>query len=149
TGLTTNRRDVCRLLWRLWSPTWRFDEATFERTADSFDNADFVDVVVQSYRHRYGYAPGDPALEAIEQRLAALPRISVPTISLHRACDGVNPPEGSASHGRFFVGPYQRRVIADAGHNLPQEAPAAVVDAVLELTQAGRDAVRTRMRATP
>src|SRR5262249_41930084 len=76
-GLTANRRDVCRLLWRLWSPTWRFDEATFERSAASFDNADFVDVVIQSYRHRYGYAPGDPAMEAIEQRLAAQPRISV------------------------------------------------------------------------
>jgi pimeloyl-ACP methyl ester carboxylesterase len=146
-GLTTNRRDVCRLLWRLWSPTWRSDEATFERTAASFDNADFVDVVIQSYRHRYGYAPGDPALETIEQRLAEQPSISVPTISLHGACDGVNPPAGSASHGRFFVGPYQRRVIADAGHNLPQEAPAAVVDAVLELMQESREGL-ARTRAT-
>ena len=105
-------------------------------------------MVIQSYRHRYGYADGDPALEAIEQRLAARPSISVPTISLHGACDGVNPPETSASHGRFFVGPYQRRVIADAGHNLPQEAPPAVVDAVLDLTRTNREEPGARTPAT-
>ena len=69
-GLTQNRREFCRLLWRLWSPNLRFDDATYARTAASFDNSDFVDVVIQSYRHRYGYAPGDPALEPIEQQLA-------------------------------------------------------------------------------
>ena len=81
-GLTKNRRDVCRLLWQLWSPQWRFDEATFEKTAVSFDNPDFVDVVIQSYRHRYGYAPGDPALLGIEAQLARQPKIGVPTINL-------------------------------------------------------------------
>ena len=65
-----NRRDIARLLWRLWSPNWQFDDATFEATAASFDNPDFVDVTIQSYRHRYGNAPGDPALEPLEQRLA-------------------------------------------------------------------------------
>ena len=69
-GLQENRRDIARLLWRLWSPNWQFDDATFEATASSFDNADFVDVTIQSYRHRYGNAPGDPALEPLEQRLA-------------------------------------------------------------------------------
>jgi len=132
-GLAANRRDLCRLLWRLWSPTWRFDDATYDRSAASFDNPDFVDVVIQSYRHRYGYAPGDPAVEAIEQRLAAQPPIPVPTIVLHGERDGVQPPQGSANHARFFSGPYQRRIVADAGHNLPQEAPREVTDAVLEL----------------
>src|SRR6202166_1042214 len=82
-GLQANRYELCKLLWRLWSPNWKFDEATYERTARSFDNPDFVDVVIQSYRHRYGYAPGDPAYEATEAMLAAQPPISVPTIVLH------------------------------------------------------------------
>jgi pimeloyl-ACP methyl ester carboxylesterase len=134
-GLTANRREFCKLLWRLWSPNWRFDDATFERTAGSFDNPDFVDVVLQSYRHRFGYAPGDPALEAIEQRLAAKPRISVPAIVLHGDGSGLSPPESSIAHRAFFTGPYQHRVIPTAGHNLPQEAPEAVTDAVLALVR--------------
>src|SRR5262249_53905470 len=71
-GLAANRREFCKLLWRLWSPNWKFDDATYDRTAASFENPDFVDVVIHSYRHRYGYAPGDPDLEAIEQKLARL-----------------------------------------------------------------------------
>jgi len=132
-GLTANRRDICRLLWRLWSPNWPFDDATYERTAASFDNPDFVDVVIQSYRHRYRYAPGDPALEPIEQALAAQPKISVPTIVLHGEASGIGPPAQSAQHARFFTGPYQRRVIPVAGHNLPAEAPREFAGALLEL----------------
>ena len=132
-GLAANRREFCRLIWRLWSPNWKFDDATFERSAASFDNPDFVDVTIQSYRHRFKNAPGDPALEPIEQRLAALPTISVPTISLNGAANGVGPPERSAGHARFFTGPYQRKVIPVAGHNLPQEVPGAVTEAALEL----------------
>lgn len=132
-GLQAHRRELCRLLWRLWSPHWRFDDATYERTAASFDNPDFVDVVIQSYRHRFGYASGDPALEAIEQCLAAQPPIPVPTVVLHGGGDGVTPPEGSAEHGRFFIGRYSRRVIPEAGHNLPQEEPGTVTEAVLTL----------------
>jgi pimeloyl-ACP methyl ester carboxylesterase len=135
-GLQANRRELCRLLWRLWSPNWRFDDATYDRTAVSFDNPDFVDVVIHSYRHRFGYAGGDPSLEAIERRLAAKPRISVPTIVLHGDGSGLSPPEGSLKHAVCFTGPYQRRVIPTAGHNLPQEAPDAVADAVLELVRA-------------
>jgi pimeloyl-ACP methyl ester carboxylesterase len=134
-GLAANRRPLCRLLWQLWSPNWRFDDATYERTAVSFDNRDFVEVVIQSYRHRFGLAPGDPSLEAIEDRLAAQPLITVPTIVLHGACDGVSLPESSEAHVRFFTGPYQRRVMPVAGHFLPQEAPLAVVDALSELRQ--------------
>ena len=90
-GLERNRRDIARLLWRLWSPNWDFDEATFAATAASFDNPDFVAVTIQSYRHRYGLAEGDPALAPIEAALAAQPPITVPTIVLHGEADGVSP----------------------------------------------------------
>jgi pimeloyl-ACP methyl ester carboxylesterase len=138
-GLTVNRRELCRLLWRLWSPNWTFDAATFERSAASFDNPDFVDVVIQSYRHRYGYAPGDPALEEIERKLAAQPPISVPTIVLHGEGDGVAPVETSRRQARMFTGPYRHRTIPAAGHNLPQEAPGVVTEAVLDLLSGGID----------
>ena len=132
-GLAQNRREFCRLLWRLWSPNFSFDDATYERTAVSFDNPDFVDVVIQSYRHRYGYAPGDPALEPIEQALAPQPKIAVPTIALHGEASGVGPSRQSEQHARFFTGPYQRRVIPKAGHYLPAEVPREFAGALLEL----------------
>jgi pimeloyl-ACP methyl ester carboxylesterase len=132
-GLTQNRHDICRLLWKLWSPNWTFDDATYQRTGESFDNPDFVDVVIQSYRHRYGATPGDPVLEPIEQRLAAQPKIAVPTIVLHGEADGVGPPQNSVHHARHFTSRYERRVIPVAGHFLPNEAPQAVVQAICEL----------------
>jgi pimeloyl-ACP methyl ester carboxylesterase len=132
-GLEANRHEFCRFIWQLWSPNWRFDDATYDRTAVSFDNPDFVDVVIHSYRHRFGYADGDPSLEATERALAAKPRISVPTIVLHGDGSGLSPSETSLRHAAFFTGPYQRRVIPSVGHNLPQEAPNAFADAVLEL----------------
>lgn len=132
-GLAKNRREFCKLLWRLWSPNWRFDDATFERSAASFDNPDFVDVVIHSYRHRFGLVPGDPTVEASEQLLAAQPKITVPTIVLDGGGDGVMAPEGAARHAVFFSGPYERRVIPAVGHNLPQEAPAEFAAAVQAL----------------
>ncbi len=132
-GLSQHRFELCRLLWRLWSPTWQFSEQTFAATAGSFDNPDFVDVVVQSYRHRFGYAPGDPSLEPIEAQLAAQPSIGVPALNLHGADDGVTPlpsPDSAAAH---FSGPYERRVVPGVGHNLPQESPTTVVKAVRDL----------------
>jgi pimeloyl-ACP methyl ester carboxylesterase len=132
-GLQANRREFCKLLWQLWSPNWRFDDATFERSAKSFDNPDFVDVVIQSYRHRYGYAPGDPALEPFEQQLAARPRIGVPSIVLQGEGDGVAAASATDAQTRFFTGPYRRVLIPVIGHDVPQEAPKAVADAVLEL----------------
>jgi pimeloyl-ACP methyl ester carboxylesterase len=134
-GLTENRRAFCRLLWDLWSPSWRFDDATYERSAAAFENPDFVEVVIHSYRHRFGYAAGDPAVEPIERALAAQPPITVPTIVLHGADDGVDPPENSAGDAVKFTGLYQRRVLAGCGHNLPQEAPDAWAQALLELYQ--------------
>ncbi len=132
-GLTANRFELCRLIWRLWSPTWQFSDETYARSAASFDNPDFVDVVIQSYRHRYGYAPGDPALEPIEAQLATQPRISVPTIVLDGLDDGVNPPREADWAAPHFSGPYERRLIPAAGHNLPQEQPNAVLEAVRDL----------------
>jgi len=132
-GLQQNRRALARYIWGIWSPNWVFDQATFERSAVSFDNPDFVAVTIQSYRHRFGYAPGDPALETIEQRLAARPKISVPTIALQGEADGIMPPQGSEKHAALFSGPYQRRVLPKVGHNPPQESPQAFAAAVLEL----------------
>jgi pimeloyl-ACP methyl ester carboxylesterase len=137
-GLTAYRKELGKLLWQLWSPTWKFDDATYQRTAASFDNPDFVDVVIHSYRHRYGYVPGDPDLEEIEQRLAKLPQISVPTIALHGEADGVAgaPPADPAAEKRHFSGPFAFRVVPGVGHDMPQEAPMAVVAAVRELISA-------------
>jgi pimeloyl-ACP methyl ester carboxylesterase len=131
-GLEQNRRDISRLLWELWSPNWQFDDATFERTATSFDNPDFVEVVIHSYRHRRLAAPGDPAVESIEQDLAKQPSIAVPTIVLHGEADGVGPPTDDRDRPHF-TGSYERRLIPTAGHFLPHEAPEAVVAAVATL----------------
>ncbi|WP_159996925.1 alpha/beta fold hydrolase [Roseomonas sp. 18066] len=132
-GLAENRRDFCRLLWRLWSPPWRFAEADFAATAESFDNPDFVAVVVHSYRHRFGLVAGDPALEAIERQLAARPPIAVPSITLDGDADGVMAPGGTARHARHFTGPHRHRVIPGGGHNLPQEKPEAFAAAILDV----------------
>jgi pimeloyl-ACP methyl ester carboxylesterase len=132
-GLAENRNAFCRLLWRLWSPEWRFDEAEFARSAVSFDSPDFCEVVVHSYRHRFGLVPGDPAVAAIEERLAAQPRIEVPTVVLHGGADGVDPAENSEDDARHFGAFYQRHVLPGIGHNIPQEAPALFADAVLAL----------------
>ena len=132
-GLAANRYAFCRLLWQLWSPNWRFDEATYARTAAAFDNPDFVEVVIQSYRHRFGYAPGDPAVAAVERRLQSQPKIAVPTLVLHGDGDGVGPAAASAGHAKHFTGFYRRKVIPLAGHNLPQEAPDAVLAGLNQL----------------
>ena len=132
-GLEQNRYEFCKLLWRLWSPNWHFDEGTYERTAASFNNPDFVAVVIHSYRHRYGLALGDPAVEDTERRLTAQPPIAVPTIVLHGSADGVTPLDSSECHNQFFSAAYERRVIPVAGHNLPQEAPRDFVAALLSV----------------
>jgi pimeloyl-ACP methyl ester carboxylesterase len=134
-GLTANRREICELLWRLWSPNWKFTGEQFDLTAASFDNPDFVDVVIQSYRHRHQNAPGDPALASVEARLAGLPPITVPAIVLHGQSDGVGPVASSEAHARHFTNSYERRVIPVAGHFLPNEVPEAVVQAISDLGQ--------------
>jgi pimeloyl-ACP methyl ester carboxylesterase len=132
-GLEQNRREICRLLWELWSPDWKFTDALFDETARSFDNPDFVEIVIHSYRHRYGATAGDPSLEGIERKLAAQPRISLPTIVLHGECDGVHPFGLSEGQERLFSARYERRLIPLAGHLFPREAPEAVIGAIQEL----------------
>ncbi len=132
-GLAADRRGFAHLLWQLWSPPWTFDEQTFATSAAMLDNPDFVDVVIHSYRHRYGYAAGDPALEPIEELLAAQPAITVPTISLDGDDGGFGPADRSPEERAHFTGPYEQRVLSGVGHNVPQEAPDAFADAVLDL----------------
>lgn len=132
-GLAENRQELCRLLWRLWSPTWNFDEATYAETVAAFGNPDFVDVVIHSYRHRYGAVAGDPAYEALEKELAAQPDITVPTIVLQGADDGVDPLRASDRDADHFTGRHERWVLPGVGHDVPQEAPGAFADAVLAL----------------
>ncbi len=134
-GLEANRREICRLLWRDWSPSYRFDDATFERTAASFDNPDFVDIVIHSYRHRHGNAPSDPRFDAIERRLATQPAITVPTIILHGGDDGVSLMRRSDRERQLFPSGTATHVVPGAGHFLPREKPGApaVVNALLTL----------------
>jgi pimeloyl-ACP methyl ester carboxylesterase len=132
-GLASNRNAFCRLLWGLWSPSWRFDDATFNATADAFNNPDFVDVVVHSYRHRFGLVEGDPAYALIEQSLSKQPPITVPTVVLAGADDGVSSQENEAIAMRGLDGPVVRQVLVGVGHNVPQEAPVEFSQAVLSL----------------
>ncbi len=136
-GLEENRRGITHLLWRMWSPTWAFSEESFCRSAVSFDNPDFVEVVIHSYRHRFGLAPGDPAVSHIETQLVAQPKITVPTVSIDGDADGVN--MGTSGQDSYFTGPYDFRVFKDAGHNLPQERPGDWAQAVLDARAMGTD----------
>ncbi|MGF6209774.1 alpha/beta fold hydrolase [Pseudomonas frederiksbergensis] len=137
-GLTQNRRAFCEWLWRLWSPTWARNAERYPLSAPAFDNADFVEVVIHSYRHRFMYAPGDPALEWMEEALAQQPSISVPTISLCGADDGVGPATEVDEDVEHFTGRYERRVLAGVGHNIPEEAPEATLKALLDLLKGCR-----------
>jgi pimeloyl-ACP methyl ester carboxylesterase len=130
-GLTRNRRGIARLLWEQWSPDWRFSEEEFAASAAHWDNEDYVPVVIQSYRHRYSLAEGDPAHAETEAALAKLPPITVPSIDLHGGSDGVNPLPSKPS-GRF-TGRFERRILPGIGHNPPQEAPAAFAQALRDV----------------
>ena len=132
-GLTKDRRALTRLLWTQWSPTWRFSPEEFERSAAAFDNPDFVAVVIQSYRHRFALAEGDPAYSKIEARLAAQPPITVPTITFDGADDGVRKPAPADASAHNFTGPRSHRVVPGVGHNMPQEVPEVFAAAILEL----------------
>lgn len=127
--LASHRRELCRMLWRQWSPNWHFDDPTFERTAASFDNPGFVEVAIHHYRHAFGLAAGDPSVEHLEQRLARRPRITVPSVTLDGIDDTLKP-GGTADQASMFSNRHEHRQIK-TGHNLPQEAPEAFTDAVL------------------
>lgn len=131
-ALAQDRRGVARLLWRLWSPTWHFDEATFERSAAAFDNPDFVEVVIHSYRHRFGLVAGDPAFASIEARLAAQPVIRVPSITFDGDADGVRDAAPATAHAHRFT-QREHHILPGIGHNVPQEAPERFAQAVLAL----------------
>ena len=137
-GLTANRREIARTLWIRNSPNWHFDEATLNRHASAFDNPDYVDVVIHSYRHRLGLADGYSPYVDVERRLAALPAITVPTITIDGKADGVVPANDGRSSASKFSAPRSHRVVEDAGHNLPEESPREFADAVWELASAKR-----------
>jgi pimeloyl-ACP methyl ester carboxylesterase len=145
-GLTANRREIARTLWSRNSPNWRFDEATLDRHASAFDNPDYVDVVIHSCRHRLGLADGYSPYADVERKLAAQPVITVPTITLDGKADGVVPANDGRSSASKFNGPRSHRVIDNAGHNLPEEAPREFADAVWEL--AGRSGAALQSSAS-
>ncbi|MGE7432997.1 alpha/beta fold hydrolase [Kitasatospora sp. NPDC001175] len=131
-GLEQNREELCKLLWRLWSPTWPEAEQAFAASAPSLHNPDFVDVAIHSYRHRYGLVAGDPRYQALEDRLAELPPVTVPTVVLVGEENGVIP-AADQTGTEHFTGSCEVRTLPGVGHNVPQEAPAAFAAAILEL----------------
>ena len=137
-GYTKYRRELNRLFWKQWSPTWHFDDATFARSAASFDNPDHVDVSIHSFRHRFDAVKGDPAYAEIGRKLASLSVIPVQTVTLDGGDDSAHRPTDGSAQAAKFTGPRTHRVIRGAGHNLPQEAPRAFADAVLELVRTDR-----------
>ena len=136
-GLTEHRREIAEVIWRRNSPAWSWDAATLDRAAEAFDNPDYVDVVLHSYRHRLGYAAGADEYAALENRLASLPAITVPTVTLDGEADGNFPATDGSAGARHFMGPRVHHRVPGAGHNLPQEAPQAFADAVTEVLSLG------------
>jgi pimeloyl-ACP methyl ester carboxylesterase len=139
-GLAANRRPFCKLLWQLWSPGWKFTDETYNKTADSFENPDFVDCVIHSYRHRNFNAPGEPRFKAMEEELAKRPKIEVPTVVLYGGEDGIArpPAEATPAERALFPKLVAHRVIPGAGHFLPREKPEAVSAAMLEALAASK-----------
>ncbi len=132
-GYDQNREEFARLIWRLASPKWHFDEPTFQTTAAAFNNPDHVSIVIHNYRWRLGLAPGEARYDDLESRLATAPTIMVPTITLEGDANGAPHPEAK-TYKEKFVGPYQHRVVTGGiGHNLPQEAPAAFAKAIVDV----------------
>jgi pimeloyl-ACP methyl ester carboxylesterase len=132
-GYAANRDEFAKLIWRTASPRWNFDDATFERSAQAFANPDHVEIVIHNYRWRLGLAAGEPAFDALEAKLATAPAVTVPTITLEGDANGAPHPQPAAYAGKF-TGKYAHRTIEGGiGHNLPQEAPQAFADAVVEV----------------
>jgi pimeloyl-ACP methyl ester carboxylesterase len=134
-GYAKYRRDFAELIWKLASPKWAFDDATFDRSAAAFDNPDHVDIVIHNYRWRLGLAQGDPGLDGVETKLAAAPQVTVPAITLEGDENGAPHPD-PAAYAKKFSGKYQHRLVTGGiGHNLPQEAPEAFAQAVIDVSQ--------------
>ncbi|MET4141016.1 alpha/beta hydrolase [Pedobacter sp. UYP1] len=132
-GYEANRNDFAKLIWKNVSPKWNFDEATFERTAAAFNNPDYIAIVIHNYRWRLSLADGDPQFDALEKRLAEGPVISVPAITIDGDSDGVAPATDGTAYAKKFSGKRTHKIIKGVGHNLPQEAPQAFADAVIEV----------------
>jgi pimeloyl-ACP methyl ester carboxylesterase len=136
-GYAQNKRDFAKLIWQLASPKWNFDDATFDRSAAAFDNSDHVDIVIHNYRWRLGLAQGESKYDDLEKRLALSPTISVPTVTLEGDANGAPHPAPS-SYANKFIGRYEHRLVEGGiGHNLPQEAPKAFVQAIVEVAGQG------------
>jgi pimeloyl-ACP methyl ester carboxylesterase len=134
-GYAKYRREFSKLIWQLASPKWNFDDATFDRSAAAFDNPDHFDIVIHNYRWRLGLAPGEAKYDDLEKRLAEFPAITVPTITLEGDANGAPHPE-PAAYAKMFSGKYEHRTITGGiGHNLPQEAPQAFAQAVVDVAQ--------------
>lgn len=131
-GYDKYRYEFAKLIWQTASPQWRFDDAMFNRTAKAFDNPDHVSLVVHNYRWRLGLAEGEPKYDNVESQLAAGPVITVPTITLEGDANGAPHPD-PGSYAKKFPGTYSNRILAGIGHNLPQEAPQAFAQAVIDV----------------
>jgi pimeloyl-ACP methyl ester carboxylesterase len=138
-ALRENRRELTRFLWSSWAPSWKFTESEFNETAASFENPDWVGITLSSYRHRWGWAPGDPAYERIEASLNPAPRISVPTLMIQGDEDGANLPESSEHKQQLFSGPYSRLLVSGAGHFVQREKPSIVAKTILNWLDAYTD----------
>ncbi|WP_426570156.1 alpha/beta fold hydrolase [Streptomyces canus] len=152
-GLATDPQGVARVIWKRNSPEWPFGERDLERAAKAFTNPDYTDVVIHSYRHRLGFAPGAEAYAELEARLAELPAITVPAVTLDGLADGNFPATDGSPTARHFTGPRLHRTVAGAGHNLPQERPEAFAAAVRDVRElrranAGRDRCAGRRQDT-
>ncbi|MCS5717799.1 alpha/beta hydrolase [Herbiconiux sp. CPCC 205763] len=141
-GLDIGRREIARVIWARNSPEWPFTDADLQQAAAAFDNPDYVEVVIHSYRHRLGLAPGHQRYVELERRLAAAPTIDVPAVTLDGGADGNFPATDGVGYSRHFVGEHRHHVIPGVGHNLPQENPEAFAAAIGEVEQLARAARR-------
>ena len=133
--VTNSRRQLCKFLWESWSPTWQFREADYLMTVPSFDNPDWAEVTIHSYRHRWGYAEGDPHYSMLEHRLSSVPRVTVPTLLLHGDADACNDPVTSANKESLFLDRYERKLLPNIGHFPQRENPKTVADEILTWLQ--------------
>jgi pimeloyl-ACP methyl ester carboxylesterase len=134
-GLEANRRELAKLIWQTNSPKWHFDDATFARSAEAFDNPDYVDIVVHNYRWRLSLAPGELRFDALERRLATGPVIQVPALTIEGDSDGIAPATDGSAYAAKFAGKWSHRIVQGAGHNLPQEAPREFAEAIVAAAQ--------------
>ena len=133
--VTHSRRELCRFMWDTWSPTWRYGSSDYDETARSFDNPDWAEITIHSYRHRWGHAEGDPRYDELEARLAKVPASAVPTLVLHGEADACNHPATSEDKQKHFSNRYQRRLLPGVGHFPQREDPDTVANEIIAWLQ--------------